>query len=579
MRRACLLCARGSLPALGAVAGSRLGSRPEGRGSLLPIEQRANNERMSGMETYDYIVVGAGSAGAALAARLSEDPRTSVLLVEAGPAGNLLSRFPISFGLLIADPAANWLYESDPEPTTDNRKIPVPRGRMVGGSSAINGLVWVRGQPLDYDTWAQMGARGWSWQDLAPVFDRIEDFERSGTEGRGTGGPLHVQVVPDQNPLYDALFEAARQAGYKVNPDYNSEDQEGIAKTQASIRRGRRMSVAHCYLGPAKKRANLRILADAPTRRILLEGKRCTGIEYERFGQRVQVKAAREVILSAGAVATPQLLELNGIGNPEVLQRYGIEVRHALPAVGENFRDHINARIVWRAKEARVSYNTKARGLGAVREAFRYLATGGGFLSLPSAPLVAFLRTRPELATPDVQMHLVPYSIKDPKKRKLQDFPSFTIACYQLRPESLGSIHIRSADPDEQPAIRFNFLADPIDQRAMVDGFRMMRKIADAPAMAAIRGEEFSPGKDVASDADILAWIRANSQTAYHPIGTCRMGPEGRDTVVDDRLRVHGIAGLRIADASIFPTMPSGNTNAPSIMVGERCAELIRKGV
>ena len=527
------------------------------------------------MEHSDYIIVGAGSAGAVLAARLTEDPRTSVLLLEAGRAGHIYSRLPISFGLLIHHPGANWLYESDPEPGTANRAIPVPRGKLLGGSSAINGLVWVRGQPLDYDTWAQMGARGWSWQDVAPLFSRIEDFETRGAQGRGNGGPLHVSIVPDKNPLYDALFKAAVEAGYRVNPDYNSEDQEGIGKTQASIRRGRRMSVAHCYLDPAKRRNNLRIVTEASARRVLLEGRRCVGIAYEHRGVEVEARANREVILSAGAIATPQLLELSGIGRPEILKAHGIEVAHALPAVGENFRDHINARIVWRVKNPRISYNTKARGIGAAVQALKYAATGGGFFSLPSAPLVAFLKTRPELATPDVQMHLIPYSIKDPKRRKLQDFPSMTVACYQLRPESLGTVHIRSADPDTHPAIRFNFLGDSIDRRTMADGFRMMRRIVESRAMDALRGEEFSPGKEVDSDDQILTWIRNNSQTAYHPIGTCRMG-QGPNTVVDERLRVHGIEGLRIADASIFPTMPSGNTNAPSIMVGEKAADLIR---
>ena len=527
------------------------------------------------MEQYDYIIVGAGSAGAVLAARLTEDPRTRVLLLEAGRASHIYSRLPVSFGLLIHHPGANWLYESDPEPGTANRAIPVPRGKLLGGSSAINGLVWVRGQPLDYDTWAQMGARGWSWQDVAPLFDRIEDFETRGAQGRGNGGPLHVSIVPDQNPLYDALFKAAVEAGYRINPDYNSEDQEGISKTQASIKRGRRMSVSHCYLDPAKRRQqpahrHRGVGPARAARRPALCRRR-----LRAWGQKIEARANREVILSAGAIATPQLLELSGIGRPEVLKAHGIEVAHALPAVGENFRDHINARIIWRVKDPRVSYNTKARGVGAVTQALKYAATGGGFLSLPSAPLVAFLKTRPEVATPDVQMHLIPYSIKDPKRRKLQDFPSMTVACYQLRPESLGTVHIRSADPDTHPAIRFNFLGDSIDQRTMADGFRMMRRIVESPAMDHLRGEEFSPGKQVETDDQILTWIRNNSQTAYHPIGTCRMG-QGPNTVVDERLRVHGIEHLRVADASIFPTMPSGNTNAPSIMVGEKAADLIR---
>ncbi len=528
------------------------------------------------MQQFDYVIAGAGSAGGVLAARLSENPSTRVLLIEAGPANHFYSRFPISFGLLMQNPAANWLYESEPESGTANRAIPVPRGKMLGGSSSINGLVWVRGQPLDYDTWAQKGARGWSWSDVAPLFARIEDFERGGAEGRGEGGPLHVSIVPDENPLYGALCNAAVEAGYRVNPDYNSEDQEGIGKTQASIRRGRRMSVAHCYLEPARKRPNLRIVTEATVQRVLLEGRKCVGVIYLHRGQLVEARVGREVILSTGAIATPQLLELSGIGRPSVLRAHGITVEHALPAVGENFRDHINARIIWRVKNRRVSYNYKARGLGAVSEAVRYMTTGGGFFSLPSAPLVAFLKTRPEVATPDVQMHLIPYSIKDPKRRKLQDFPSMTIACYQLRPESLGSVHIRSNRPGDQPAIRFNFLADNIDQRTMVDGFRMMRRIAGAHAMDDLRGDEHSPGKVVETDAEILQWIRANSQTAYHPIGTCRMG-HGPNTVVDEKLRVHGLERLRIADASIFPTMPSGNTNAPAVMVGEKAADLLRE--
>jgi choline dehydrogenase len=381
--------------------------------------------------------------------------------------------------------------------------------------------------------------------------------------------------VPDQNPLYDALFKAAVAAGFKLNKDYNGPDQEGVVKTQASISRGRRMSVAHCYLEPAMKRPNLRVITEALTRRVILEGKRCVGVEYEVGGRIEQARAGREVILSAGAVASPQILELSGIGRPDVLKACGIAVQHELPAVGENFRDHINVRIIWRVKVPEVSYNHMARGVGAVGQALKYITTGGGFFSLPSAPLLAFLKTRPELETPDVQMHLVPYSVKDPKRRKLQEFPSMTISCYQLRPESLGSIHIRSADAKAQPAIRFNFLADPIDQAAMTGGFRLIRKIAEAGPMDDYRGEEYSPGKDVQTDEQILSYIRGNSQTAYHPIGTCRMGP-GPNTVVDDKLKVHGIAGLRIADASIFPTMPSGNTNAPSIMVGEKAADILK---
>ena len=525
---------------------------------------------------YDYIVVGAGSAGAALATRLTEDGRTRVLLLEAGRTSHHWSSLPASFALLIDNPAANWRYQSEPETGTANRTIPVPRGKLLGGSSAINGLVYARGQTLDYDTWAQLGCRGWSWQDVEPVFQRMEHYENAnGDARRGSGGPLRVSEVPDRSPLYDAWFAAAKAAGHPRNPDYNGPDQNGIVKTQTTISRGRRMSTAACYLRPALRRPNLRVVTEAPTRRVLLEGTRCVGVAYQAGGRTVEARAGRAVILSAGAVATPQLLELSGIGNPELLARHGIAVRHALPAVGENFRDHINARIQWQVRQPGVSYNDRARGLGLFGQILRYGLTRGGFLSLPSAPVLGFLKTRPELETPDVQMHFIPYAVKDPKRRKLTDWPGMTVSCYQLRPESLGSIHLRSAEPDDQPAIRFNFLTDPLDCRTMIDGFRMVREIVEAPPLDAIRGEEVSPGKGVASDAQILDWIRSHSETAYHPIGTCRMGP-GPNAVVDDRLRVHGLQGLRIADASIFPTMPSGNTNAPSIMVGEKCADLLR---
>ena len=530
---------------------------------------------MSGETRYDYIIVGGGSAGATLAARLSEDATCQVLLLEAGRATHPVSRLPVSFGLLIHNAAANWLYRSDPEKQTAMREIPVPRGKLLGGSSAINGLVYVRGQPQDYDTWAQMGCRGWSWENLAPVFRRMEHYEGPQSGERGEGGPLRVSEVPGQNPLYDAIKQAAVAAGYRINPDYNSPDQDGISTTQTTISRGRRQSTYEAYLKPALGRANLHIVTEAQTQRVLLEGKRCVGVEYLRQGERVQVRAGREVVLCAGGVASPQLLELSGIGRAEVLMDHGIEVLHELPAVGENFRDHINVRIQWRITDPSVSYNHMARGWRMGKEVLKYITKGTGFLSLPSAPLVAFLKTRPDMETPDVQMHLVPYAVKNPKLRQLHPFPAMTVSCYQLRPESLGSIHIRSRDARVQPAIRFNFLADRIDQLAMSEGFRMMRRIVEAKPLDRYRGEEYSPGKGVSTETEILDYIRANSETAYHPIGTCRMG-QGPNTVVDDQLRVHGISGLRIADASIFPTMPSGNTNAPSIMVGEKCADLLR---
>lgn len=531
-------------------------------------------------EQPDFIIVGGGSAGAVLANRLSEEARWSVLLLEAGAASHPYSTLPASFGLFIDHPGVNWRYASDPEEGTANRKIPVPRGKMLGGSSSINGLVFVRGQPLDYNSWAQFGNRGWSFDDVLPYFQRMETFEQAGEQAgdasRGKDGPLHVSEVPDQNPLYDALIAAALEIGIPHNRDYNGATQEGISKTQTTIRNGRRMSTAACYLKPARKRPNLRIVAEAMVQKLLLDGSRCVGVVYEHQGRMIEALASKEVILSAGGVASPQVLELSGIGAPSVLKEQGIEVCHALDAVGENLRDHLNARIQWRITKPGLSYNERMRGLGRVREAFRYATSRRGFLSLPSAPLVGFFKTRPELDTPDLQSHLVPYTIRDAKRRLLQDEPGMTMACYQLRPESLGSIHIKSPDANAHPRIRFNFLSDPQDRQTMVDGFRLIRRLAAAKALDPIRGVELSPGEEASTDDEILSWIRENAETAYHPIGTCRMGPAGRGTVVDERLRVHGLTGLRVADASIMPTMVSGNTNAASIMIGEKAADMIK---
>ena len=511
-----------------------------------------------------------------LANRLTENSRRRVLLLEAGAKSHPFSRVPVSFGLLIDHPTANWRYTSQPEEGTGNRRIPVPRGRLLGGSSAINGLVFVRGQSLDYDTWGQLGNRGWTYDDVLPVFKRMEHYEHGADDLRSQGGPLRVSEATDEGPFYEAIRAATEELGIPHNPDYNGATQEGIVRTQTTISNGVRMSTARCYLKPVENRPNLRIETGAHTHKVLLDGTKCTGVSYEQGGRMIEANAAKEVIVCTGGVASPQLLELSGIGRPELLQSHGIAVTHELMGVGEHLRDHINARIQYHMKRTELSYNKRMQGLGPAWQVLRYVFQKRGFMSLPSAPMLAFLRTREDMETPDIQMHIVPYAVKNPKKRQLHDFPAMTIAVYQMRPESLGSIHIQSADPHEQPAINFNFLSDPIDRDAMIAGFRRIRTIMGTEAMQRVRGDEYSPGADIETDDQILHYIRNNSETAYHPIGTCRMG-QGPGAVVDDRLRVHGLTGLRVADGSVMPTMVSGNTNAACIMIGEKASDMIKE--
>jgi choline dehydrogenase len=520
------------------------------------------------MQTYDYIVVGAGSAGAVVTNRLSADPRNKVLLLEAGRASHPWSPIPIGMARLITNPAANWLYSSEPEASTNGRRLPVPRGKLLGGSSSINGMVFVRGQAQDFDTWAQMGNRGWSYTEVLPFFKRMESYAGEGDDAfRGRQGPLRVTNPEPRDPLFATIIKAAAQVGIRHNLDYNGASQEGIAMSQATIAGGRRMSTARCYLDPVRQRQNLYIETQALTERLVLDGKRCTGVRYSVAGELREARAEREVILSAGAFNSPQLLELSGIGQPERLRNLGIEVRHELPGVGENLRDHYVPRTRWLVGKKGITFNDRGRGLGLARQALRYALFRQGMLAMTGAPIRAFVRSREGLEAPDLMLG---WMLTEPSPRgpRISRQSGLTLYAHAMRPESKGHVHIIATDARRPPAINFNFLSSPPDAELTVRAVRIAR------AMAPLQVSEVAPGADRTTDDEILDWVKKAAETTYHPVGSCKMGSDPM-AVVDAQLRVHGIAALRIADASIMPTLTSGNTNAPSIMIGEKAADMV----
>ncbi len=527
---------------------------------------------------FDFIVVGAGSSGATIAARLSEDGRHSVLLLEAGTEGSdyLWSKIPAGVSKLIDNPAVNWCFSAEPDAGSGGRRIEVPRGKMLGGTSSINGMVFMRGQPQDYDHWAQLGNRGWSWDDVLPVFRRMESFDGGDDAYHGRSGPLRVTTTArHQVPLLEKMIDAAGTIGLPFNPDLNGATQEGIGMSQVTIAKGRRQSSAYCYLDPARGRPNLTIAAGALAQTLVLEGKRCVGVRYRQGGQVREARATREVIVSSGSINSPKLLELSGIGQPALLQGLGITPVHALPGVGENLRDHYSPRVKFAITGRNLTFNDNARGWRLAREAVKYALWGEGFLARTAVPIRLYFRTREGLEAPDATISILPFLYEMVNhERRVARRRGITMNINVLRSESTGSIHIRSTDPAEAPAIRFNFLSTQHDRDGLLAAIRKGRALMAASPLKEVTGEEIAPGAQVQSDAELLEWVRNTAETTYHPVGTCKMGQDPM-AVVDQELRVHGIQGLRVADASIMPTLTSGNTNAPCIMIGEKCAAMV----
>ncbi len=518
-------------------------------------------------DPFDIIVVGAGSAGCVLANRLTADGRTRVLLLEAGPRDtDPWIHIPLGYGKLFKKPSVNWSYQSEPEPELNGRSIFTPRGKVLGGSSSINGLVYIRGQPQDFDDWE---APGWSFGELLPYFRKSEDQARGAGPLHGAGGPLSVSDQSEPHALCDAFIAAAEQAGHTRNPDFNGPEQEGAGYFQITTRNARRCSTAVGYLRAAQKRPNLKVATGALASRVLFEGTRAAGVEYLLGNERRTATAAREVILCGGAINTPQLLQLSGVGPPALLAEHGIPVVLGQPDVGEHLQDHFQARMVLRCTQP-ITLNDDMRSpLRQLKMGLRYLLQKKGPLTFGAGYAGGFWRTRPELKRPDVQTHFLTFSL-DRMGEALHPFSGFTASICQLRPTSRGSVRIRSADPRAAPAIRYHYLATEHDRRTMVDGMKLLRRIVEQPAMRTYVAAEHAPGDQVRTEEDWLAYCRATGSTIYHPSCTAMIGK-----VLDHRLRLKGMGALRVVDASVMPAVVSGNTNAAVIAIAEKAADLI----
>lgn len=522
----------------------------------------------------DYIIIGAGTAGSLLAARLSETS-ASVLLLEAGPdTWHPLIHIPAGVRSLHRNPSLNWSYSTEPHPATANRAIHWPRGRVIGGSGSINGMLYVRGNPGDYDAWAAMGCTGWSYADVLPFFKRTESYVAGDPHYRGKDGPMHVVDYKAHLNLTHRFVQAAQQAGATFSADYNGAQQEGVAYSQMN-RLGRfRGSTAFAFLRPARSRPNLRVETGAFVRRLVFEGKRCVGVTFRQRGQDITVRAAREVILAGGAINSPHLLMLSGIGPARDLHPLGIPIVHDAPGVGSNLIDHYYGGVSARVKNE-ISINQLARGWRLVREVFRFVWNGDGALTYGVTASTVFMRSRPELERPDVQILFTPASYNRERFGELEAEPGITAVVCVVQPESRGALHIQSPDPGVQPRIQPNYLCAPNDVHALVTGVHRVRQILAAPAIAECMVRETYPGSQAATDEAITDALRLTGTTGYHAVGTCRMGSDA-NAVVDPQLRVIGVSGLRVVDASVMPMVPTGNTNAPTMMVAEKGADMIR---
>ncbi len=525
------------------------------------------------VEQFDYIIVGAGSAGCVVASRLSENPSHRVLLLEAGGKDtNPWIHIPVGYFKTMHNPATDWCYLTEPDPGISGRSLQWPRGKVLGGSSSLNGLLYVRGQPQDYDHWAELGNHGWSYEDVLPFFKASEDQEQGENRFHGTGGPQKVSDLRLRRPIAEKFIAAAVECGIPYNPDCNGEVQEGVGYFQQTAYKGFRWSTAKGYLRPALKRPNLKLLTRAQALRLQFDGNRASGIQYQHQGEIHSANAKLEIILCAGSINSPQLLQCSGIGDPALLSSLDIQPVHSLKGVGKNLQDHLQIRLVYKTVDRtlndELNHPLKMMGVG-----LQYILTRTGPMTLAASQVYIFTRSVPELDRPDIQFHMQPLSADKPGDG-VHPFSAFTSSVCQLRPWSRGEVRIKTKDPLEYPEIHSGYLSDDRDCKVVVDAIKCARRIAAAPSLAPSLEEEFIPGSHYQSDEDVLQAAREFSQTIYHPVGTCKMGDDS-EAVVDSKLRVHGIDGLRIADASIMPTIVSGNTNAPSIMIGEKAASMI----